>query len=192
MIQMGSMGLRLKYALPLVQMGLAVVFLRLEFVNELTWRMADSRGFHPAFILLLCLSFPVTLPLKLTLYGYLPTLWFDAIVVAAIGAFWYWAALQMHSYHERRTLLPFSSVPLQITADLLLIAIGACLGWLLLRQVREYPNYFSPFKITLSPFNLGWLWLIPIWASLRIWSLGPVFVFGQDLIRHTCASRPKP
>jgi hypothetical protein len=129
------MGLRLKYALPLAQMGLAVVFLRLEFVNELAWRLADSRGFHPAFILLLCLNLPVTVPLKLTLYGYLPTLWFDAILVAAIGAFWYWVALWMHSYHERRTLLPFS-LPLQITADLLLIATGACLGWLLLGRLE--------------------------------------------------------
>ena len=177
------MRVQIKHALPLVQMGLAVVFLRLEFLHAVAQRQADSPGVHPAFILLLLLDLPVTAPLKLAVYGLLPTLWFDALLVFAIGVFWYWFALGLHSYHERKILLPFRWAPARIIGDVLLVAAGVFVACLLLGEVRDFPN-------SLSPSALGWPWAIPIWASSLLWSLGPVFVFGQDLIQRARGPLP--
>jgi hypothetical protein len=172
------MRVRLRYALPLGQMTLAAVCLRLEFLNGVAQRGADSRGLSPAFLLLECFDFPVSFPLKLTLYGYLPALWFGAFSVAAIGMFWYWVALWIDRYNKRRPLFQFVSAPLRIVADVLVIAMGACLGWFLIAEARDYPHN-GPLSLDV----LGW-WFIPTNASLLFWTVGPILIFGKDLIQY--------
>jgi hypothetical protein len=185
------MRMRLRYVLPLAQMALGAIFLRLSFVYEVAQRMADSRGVPPAFVLLLCLNLPVSIPLKLTVWGYLPTLWFDALFVSVIGVFWYWVALGIHRYNERKSVFLFARVALRITTDLGVIAMGAFLGWSLVEDAGEQHSIIS----RLSPSALGWWWSIPTYGSLRIWSLGPILLFGTDLIqciRHGPQTRTQP
>jgi hypothetical protein len=117
-------------------MALAVVFLRLEFLYDLTGQV-PSRGHHPALNLLLYLNLPVTMLLKPHWGGYLPTLRFDGLAVAAIGLLWYSVALLINSYRERRTALPFTSAPLKVATDLLLIAAGGSLGLVLVLLVFQ-------------------------------------------------------
>ncbi len=95
------MRVRLKYALPLGQMALAVVFLRLIFLWDVATRMDDMPGKHPAFLLLLYLHLPLMFVLKPLLFGRLPEL---ALLVAAIGVFWYCIALLIHRHNERGTV----------------------------------------------------------------------------------------
>jgi len=60
-------------------------------------------------------------------------------------------------------------------ADLALIATGPIIAWALRSvDIAELP----------------WLWRIPVAAFLVIWSLGPVVIFGNDLIQ--CLHRQEP
>jgi hypothetical protein len=183
--------MKLKLILPLAQMGLAALLLRLSFLYEVAARMQDSRDMHPGFVLLLLLNLPVSVPVKMFLYGLLPTLWFDALMVVTIGVFWYWAALRMLMYRERGTLLPFNGAWMRISIDLLLVSVGVFLLWSLVEEVRDYPFMFSPSRF-------GWPWFVPICASSLVWSLGSILVFGYDLancVRHRCrenTSRVQP
>jgi hypothetical protein len=96
------MQLKPRYVLPLAQMALAVVCLRLEFLSDVAQQGMDSRSFSPAFILLLYLNLPISVPPKFFVWGHLPTFWFDAIFVAAVGAFWYWVVRHI----QPKTFLP--------------------------------------------------------------------------------------
>ena len=170
------MRLRLKYALPILQMALAAIFLRLSFLWDVAARGNDSPGKHPAFILLACLNLPVALFLRPILDLPLPALWDNAMYAAGIGIFWYWVARRVQRYKERRTLFLFAWAPLRVTIDLFLIGIGAFLLWSLIENARSYPH-----NGRLSPDNLGWWWFIPTLACLLFWMLGLIVVFGTDL-----------
>lgn len=176
------MHLRLKYVLPLVQMALAVVFLRLIFLWDVAARMAhvDMPGKHPAFLLLLCLHLPLMLILKPLLFGRLPQL---AALVAAIGVFWYCIALLSHRHYERGTVFPTRWLALRIVADVMLVAAPTCLGLLFIENVRDYPFIYP------RSFD-GWTWFLPTYGSLLMWILGPIYIFGSDLVR--CLRRGSP
>jgi hypothetical protein len=168
------MRVKLKYVLPLAQMALAVVLLRLSYLWMRTITHSDSPGPDPAFSLLLSINAPAAL--ARTLWSHrLPYLWDNVTFVAAIGMFWYWIALNIQSWRERRrTLLLFAWTPLRIGADLLVIAGGVCLVWLCLDAM--------------SGPHVPWLWFVP--TSILIWSVGPMFFFGRDLIH--CVRRKSP
>jgi hypothetical protein len=176
------MRARLKYALPLGQMALAVVFLRLIFLWDLATRMDDMPGKHPAFLLLLYLHFPLMLILKPLLFGRLPEL---ALLVAAIGAFWYCIASLVYRHNERGTVFPTGWVALRIAADVMLVAMPTCLGLLFFENVRDYPEIY-----VLPQSFEGWSWFLPTYGSLLMWILGPIFIFGSDLVR--CLRRGNP
>ena len=170
------MRVRLKYALPAVQIALAVLSVRQSFLWDIAARGNDAPGKHPAFKLLICINLPVSVVLKPILVLPGPTLWDSVMFVTAIGMFWYWIALRIQRYKERRTLFLFAWLPLRITTDMFLIALGASLAWLLIVEARDYPHN-SP----ISPNILGW-WFVPTFTSLLLWALGPIFIFGSDLI----------
>jgi len=175
------MSVKLKYALPLAQMAVAVWLLQWSHL----WLRAAHRagagviGPAPPFTLLESINAPVAL----FRYMNVPVPWDDEIFIATIGVFWYWLALNIQSWRERRTLLLFAWKPLRIAADLLLIAMGACLG------------LFCIFVMTggLHPFGYAtWPWLIPIWVSLFMWSLGSLFFLGRDLLHCAFRRSPRP
>ena len=177
------MRVRLRYALPLAQMALAVVFLRLIFLWDVATRGDDMPGRHPAFQVLIYLHLPLMLVFKELLFGRLPEL---AVLVAAIGGFWYWIALLVHRYNERRTIFPPAWGTLRIVADLALITMGASIGWLSIENIRDYPDMYSP----LPQSFLGWSWFIPTYGFLLMWILSPIVVFGSDLVQYLRRKSP--
>jgi hypothetical protein len=167
------MRLKLQWALPIAQMALAVIFLRLSFLWHIATRMQDMPGPHPASVLLMCLNLPLS-PVLNRILDLPPTLWRDGTVVVAIGILWYWVGLKIHRCKERKTLFPVAWEHLRIQVDLLVIGMAGGLGWLLAEVAKD--------STPLSRSFLGW-WFAPICASLLFWTLGPMFVFGNDLIR---------
>jgi hypothetical protein len=134
------MSLNFKYALPLVQMAIAGGLLWWSHLWQRTaMRIMDIPGPAPAFTFLISLNAPVALARTLW-YHYLPDLWEHVVFIAAIGAFWYWIALNIHSWRERRVLFLFTWPPLRITADLLLIAMGVFLGWICIMAGSGVPH----------------------------------------------------
>jgi hypothetical protein len=176
------MRLRLKYALPLGQMAATVVFLRLIFLWDVATRRDDMPGKHPAFLLLLYLHLPLMQVLKPLLFGRLPEL---VLLVAAIGVLWYCVALLIHRHSERGTVFPTDWVALRIAADVLLVTMPACLGLLFIENIKDYPGTYE-----LPRSFEGWSWFLPTYGSLLMWVLGPVFIFGRDLVR--CLRRSDP
>lgn len=162
------MRLKLRYALPLAQMALAVALLHWSDVwLRAAMRVADSPGVPPALTALRCINAPVVLVRGLwnPLVRY-P--WDDAIFVATIGIFWYWVALNIQSWRQRGTVLLFGWVPLRITTDLVLIGLGVFVCF-----VFGTASYL--------PLEGLWAWFLRI--SVLAWSLGSVFLFGRDLIQ---------
>jgi hypothetical protein len=146
-------------------------------------RTMDMPGPAPAFTLLLSINAPVTLVRILYRPLFLPDPWDDIILIVAIGLFWYYVALNINSWRERRTLLLFAWAPLRIATDLIMIALGACLGLFCILAANTSP--YTPFSA------LAWPWFIPTWASLLLWSLGSVLVFGRDLIHYFLRKSPQ-
>ncbi len=161
--------------LPLVQMVLAALLLRLSFLRDFATRYHDSPGVHPGFILLLYLNLPISIPLKLLLYGRLPTLWFDTAFVAMVGMLWYGVASCIAMYRERRTVVPTDRAWLRASVDLLWIAMGVFIAWMLVEEL-------SSFRMTVFPAQLGgWFWSAAVCGSLLFWSAGSIVIFGYDL-----------
>jgi hypothetical protein len=103
-------------------------------------------------------------------------LWELGLTVATIGVLWYWVALNIDSLRERRAILHFAWAPLRIATDLMLTAMGACLGVICVASMVS----------SLLPLP----WRIPTYASLLIWSFVPMFIFGRDLVY--CVRRKSP
>jgi hypothetical protein len=128
------MRLKLKYVLPLAQMALAVLLL---WWNDVHMRAAERvmhmPGPTPAFFLLRSINAPVALPR--TLWApYLSSTLDNVTFIAVIGIFWYWIALNIQSWRERRTLHLFAWVPLRVGVDLFVVAMGGYLVWLFIER----------------------------------------------------------
>jgi hypothetical protein len=165
--------MRLKYALPIAQMALSVVLLRASFLWNATGHLAD--GPHPAFLLLIRLHLPLMLVVKPLMFGDIPAL---AVLVLAIGAFWYCVVLLLYRRNEHGTPFPTDWFSLRIVADVALIGAVAYLGWLFAENIRDYPLMYA-----LPRSFEEWLWFLPTHCSSLMWILGPIFVFGIDLFR---------
>jgi TRAP-type C4-dicarboxylate transport system permease small subunit len=72
---------------------------------------------------------------------------------------------------------------LRITIDVLLIAVGVFFGWGLVEIVSDY-------RRDSVLVNSGWSWFLLTYAALLIWVLGPIFIFGSDLIQWLRRKRP--
>lgn len=158
---------RLKYALPLAQMALAVVLLWLSRRLEATWTGAYT-GSDPPYTLLLFLNPPAVLARALwadSVLG-LPS---DTMFVASIGISWYWIALNIRPWRERRALPLFTRPPLRITADLLLVSLSVC---------------FLALARRISVGHMEWQWRYTILACILAWFLGPIFLFARDLLHY--------
>jgi hypothetical protein len=181
------MRVRLKYALPLAQMALAVVFLRLTILWIMATRGDDAPGQHPAFHLLLYLNLPIMPILKRLLFGSLLDL---ALLVAAIGVFWYCIALLIHRYKERGTVFPTGWVALRMAADVVLIAMPTCLGPLFVLEFIENAKDYPAIN-TFPWSDEVWWWCVPTYGALLMWILGPYSssaatwsdVFGEGVRR---------
>jgi hypothetical protein len=169
---------RLKYALPLVQMALAIALIW-ESRRELA-AVQFHAGTTPSFSLLVLINPPPTW-LRGVWFNYVDNPWFDVVIfVASIGVFWYLIGLSADYWPKRNTLLLFTRKPLRVTADLALIALGPYFVWLV---------------ESVDVAHLPWQWKAPAWASVFCWLLGPAFIFGRDLIdciRHKALPPSSP
>jgi hypothetical protein len=169
-----NVRVRIKYALPLAQMALAVALI---WLSRRELAAAHTVGGHtPAFGLLILINPPVAM-LRGLWFNYVYDPWSDHVMfVASIGVFWYLVGLGIDYWQKRKTLLLFTRKPLRVTADLALIAVGPYFIWLL-RSV--------------DVANMPWQLETPALAVVFCWFLGPAFIFGRDLI-HFLRSKAPP
>lgn len=119
---------KLKYILPLAQMALAVGLLKSsELWYAAIMRVSDSPGISPEFRLLFAINAPIGLP-RLLWSRFLPGSWDYPILIAAVGLLWFWVALNVNSWRQRRAIYMFSRAPFRIAGDLFLIATGVFWG----------------------------------------------------------------
>jgi hypothetical protein len=148
-------------------MALAVYLLWSTYRCEAAFkRIYDAPPIPHAFTLLVFMNAPANL-LRWAWFYHVDGVWSDAMFVALIGLLWYWVALSICSWRERRSIVLFSSAPMRVVADLALIAMGPTIAL-----------GFRPVDVA----HLPWLWRIPVAACFLVWSLGPVIIFGHDLI----------
>ena len=155
------MRVRLKYALPLAQMALAVALIWQSF-RELAGAHIKG-GSTPAFGLLVLINPPAAM-LRRLWFNYVDNPWDNVMFVASVGVFWCLVGFSIDSWQK---LLLFTWKPLRVAADLVLIALGPYFIWFLGRvDVADMP----------------WQWRAPALAVVFCWLLGTPFIFGRELI----------
>jgi len=174
MLHMLGTRVKLRYAMPLAQMGLAAV---LAWCHHL-WQMAvvssDSPGPSPAGRLLHSIDWPV---LFVPYYGVMRFPWDSVTAVAVAGLLWYWVALNPGEFRQHKRILMFKWAPLRIAGDLLLIAVGAFFGLFCAATIDQGPLFDYP--------HLGskWLWFLPTVVVQFIWSIALISFFGRDVLK---------
>jgi hypothetical protein len=163
------MTLKLKLGLPFLQVVLALGLL----VADDVWQRANPGQCvpeaSPALNWLGSIDLPVVVPVVLW-FPRLPNPWNEITLLAAIGLFWYWVALTLVSWQERRTVCLFSFMPLRLIYVLIPLSGGAVLFAFCCQDL----------------FNRG---LRVSWSQLAFliapsaWSIVLIFVFGWDLVR---------
>ena len=192
-----DMRVKVDYALPATQMALAVALL---WWNQLLMlasrRRCDMPGATPASSLL----HSVNAPLAHEVWGsilYKLYIWDNALLandvalIAAVGLFWYWVALNIRSWRQRRTVLMFSWRPARFTLDAFLVAYGALFGLIGLFGWYEAIRFAPSTAHGIGCFGPNlWFNLLPSIATGGIylaWSLVLISFFGRDFIH--CALR---
>ena len=139
-----------------------------------TARSMDMPGPSPASQLLLSINLPLALPhalLSRHLYG-----WWDSITfTVAIGLFWYWVAMNIVSWRERRVAHLFSWRPLRILADIVIVGMGVF--WIVVcwKEISHYPDE-RLFSVP-TP-----LWYALLLGLSILWGMVLVSFFGYDCI----------
>ena len=172
MLQVWCMRVKLKYALPLAQMGLAAVLAWCHHVWQIGAMLQDMPGPSPAGRLLHSIDWPVLL---VPGYGIMPFPWSGVTVVAVTGLFWCWVALNLGEFRQRRRVLMFAWAPLRIAGDLFLIVSGALLGLFCAATVDQGP--------TADVLGSKWLWFLPTVAVQFTWCISLISFFGRDVIQ---------
>ena len=169
-----NVRVRLRYILPAAQVTAALVLYYLGGRWYEGMRHVSSMpGTSPFFTLLVSLNAPLALVRGLY-YRHVPELWDRWVFVSAIAILWYWVALNVESWRRDRKVLAFSRFPLRLTADLLLIALGAFWGFVFAGQGRQIHMDLEFAHPLFVPCVLG---------LLLAWSLALIFFFGRDLIQ---------
>jgi hypothetical protein len=206
------MRLKLKYVLPVLQMVLAFSLLRLSYLSQ-TGARCDMCGPGPAFDLLISINVPVVLARgfwwRSAYDGFGPLVAFlldDATVVAAVGLLWYWMALNIGAWRDRRTLFTFQWLPLRLTQDVLLIAAGvfwgiycadefsggAVLHWApIAHRPGPTPAVWTPGQWTPWQLWSHWLWFIVIAGLHAAWFLILMFPGGRDFLHGVLRKNPQ-
>jgi hypothetical protein len=135
-------------------------------------RLNDAPGPSPAFQLLIAINAPLGLPRALW-SRYLLGYWEyfdDAVFILAVGLFWFWIALSVHSLREQGTIVTFAWSPLRVIFDLLLFADGGFLAFFFADSIL---HKFAIFKQ---------LWFLSTLVLFALWSLVLILFSARDLI----------
>jgi hypothetical protein len=192
---LAQLRVKLKYVLALVQMAVALALLWWSQVwLRAAMRIMDMPGPAPAFTLLVSINAPIALP-RAIWSRYLPDPWDDLTLIAAVGLLWYWVALNVDSWRQKRTALMFSWRPLRFCGDLLLIATGLFWGLIFVGKdlaVGAIMNgtrgeaLRNQFPLSRSQAT----WFIVATAFHLAWCLALILFFGCDFVH--CVFRKKP
>ena len=182
------MRIKLKFVLPIGQIVLVLGLLRWSYLwSRAAGRICDMPGPDPAWKLAFSVNGPVFLArlfwsaLRPSSVEFDPFIFFVvdvAMLIVAVGLFWYFVSLNIYSWRSRRTVFMFSRVPLRLLGDALLITAGVILGcWGLtqghdLVQTRAFPPGMGCFAdrwvrrcilaagddlaLTSPPFSANW------------------------------------
>lgn len=188
------MQVKLKYALPLAQITLALGLLWWSQVQfEADMRIMDMPGPAPAFTLLIAINGPAVLP-RAFWANYLSTLWDDLALIAAVGLLWYWIALNIDAWRKRRIVVMFSWTPLRLAGDLLLVVAGMFFGsvcvWEQLPLKAALHGVRGEALLNYLPQRLPWF--IAVTSLLLAWSLALIYFFGRDFIHCILRKNPAP
>jgi hypothetical protein len=175
--------LRLKYALPLVQVGLAAgLFMWDAFWYRVVARHMDMPGTSPAFKLLVSINAPLALP-RAFVFRHLPGWWDPVTFIVAIGLFWYWVGMNIVSWRERRIAYLFSWRPLRLLADALFIGVGVF--WI----VVCWNEIHGPNERLFSAQDWqDWLWYAISLGLPILWGIVLISFFGYDCSRSLVRS----
>lgn len=168
---------KLRYALPLLQVLLAVALLVWSERWERAHIRQDMPGFPPAFIPLAAINFPLVM-LRTLMSRHFPFLWGrwgDVALVIAIGVFWYWMSLNIESWHQSRRVFMFSWKPLRLAGDTIAVGFGAIWPFVFVSR------YLVPPPV--SPTE----WLLNVPALL--WSGALILLFGRDFVQCLLTSK---
>ncbi len=173
------MRLKLKHALPLVQTFVAVSLLVwTDRWERALMRIYDMPGNPPSFTLLIAINAPLATPRALV-FPHLPGLWREISFVLAISGLWYWVALNIEFWQQRRRILMFSWTPLRLLGDIIGVAIGLMCALVPSHDFVQWLRYGFPPVLSLT----GWLWFVPCTCLPILW-------FARDFV--TAFSTPKP
>jgi hypothetical protein len=169
------MRAQLKFTLPVAQMLLAVVLWWYSNGWEIAARrINDMPGPSPTFDLLGIISWPVAI-LRSCVFWHFYGIWDAAASIAAIGLFWYWVALNINAWGERKIILMFKWSPLRIAGDLALILAGAVIGLLWAATAARGPLRYTPRH------GPDWLWFALSVTLGLMWSGALIVLYGRDL-----------
>jgi hypothetical protein len=147
-------------------------------------RADDMPGPPPSFKLLIAINAPLAVPSALV-FRYLHGWWDDITLVAAVAVFWYWVALNIESWQQRRHILMFSWTPLRLLGDVIGVGIGVMCALVLSHDFVLWRAYGFPRVPSLA----GWLWFIPCTCLPVLWSVVLITLFGRNFV--CCLLHPK-
>jgi hypothetical protein len=187
--------LKLRYTIPLAQMALALVLLRLSYLEDVWQHRAGCHmcGPGPAFHLLISINVPVAVARAFwwrALYsaseGFGPMIAYlldGGTQVVAIGLLWYGVMLNVCSLQQGRMVLMFRWLPLRIAGNVILAATG--MFWALYCVANDLLGWnlwnLAPIVPRPEPSVYSFLWFIVLVGLHLTWSLALIYFFGRDL-----------
>jgi hypothetical protein len=168
-------NVKLKFALPLLQVGLAFGLLAWDRIWEMIMPTQDMPEPSLALKLLVSINAPVLVPgaFLLPRLPRLPNSWTDITLLVAIGLLWYWVALNILSWEARRSVCMSSMLPLRLIGDILPISVGV---FLIFACWQDLFRNFVPISWSY------WLRFDPFVGAVVAWSVVLVSFFGWDFI----------
>jgi hypothetical protein len=131
-------------------------------------------GPSPGFTLLVLLNAPLAF-LRAFYTRHLPEVWDRAVLILAIGLFWYWIALNIEKFPLKRTVTTFALPTLRVTSDLVVMAVAGLVG---ISDVSRAWWWLPRMDV---PDPQG-LWMLGSHLCLLTWSFVLLFFFGRDLV----------
>jgi hypothetical protein len=194
--------MKLKFVLPLAQIVLAIVLDWRSLVWDRAVRaisISDMPGFAPFATLGASINGPIVFVnnifVRLVLWNSTLDVWKNYLLgrtvwAALVGLLWYWTALNLDSWRQRRAVVMFTWPPLRLVGDLLLIVTGVVWGilgivsgaaWSGVPYVTIAPLHVSPYLA--QPWQLVLLRAFVVTFSLS-WSFALIFPFGRDFLHY--------
>ncbi len=191
------MRVKLKYALPTVQMALVFVLLKMsdDWMMNAMRHGADMPGPGPSSSLLLSINLPLAL-VGAFFFHSVPPFWDRIAYAIVVGLFWYWVALNIRSWKTAKALVMFRCKPLRATTDLVLIGIGLLVAMLVWSESHFFVAIFAdgirnPSATLASSYTTSlWLWSVPTVGIYVAWIPVLIFFLGRDFIHCLLHKNP--